>query len=265
MRSSWEDFIVPNKDAFEPYQVLNYANDDEPFHRLWLSLPKGKKNVPLMIFFHGGGMTADGREAPDYIYDGDFAVVEPKYRLSPAAKAPAQIDDAALAIAWCFEHAEEFGFDTSKIFVGGMSAGAYLAAITVMNPKFLAPYGLHYRNIAGLIILSGQMTKHFKIKEEMGDTRGQFVPNFDEYAPMANLAADLPPMLLVTGQSGLDMPARPEENSFVAASLKSMGHPFVRCFNLMGHHHGMVLEGSNELIRQFLPAVLQNKPEDMFE
>ena len=79
MRSSWEDFIVPNKDAFEPYQVLNYANDDEPFHRLWLSLPKGKKNVPLMIFFHGGGMTADGREAPDYIYDGDFACFEGKY------------------------------------------------------------------------------------------------------------------------------------------------------------------------------------------
>ena len=109
------------------------------------------------------------------------------------------------------------------------------------------------------------MTKHFKIKEEMGDKRGQFVPNFDEYAPMANLAADLPPMLLVTGQSGLDMPARPEENAFVAASLKSMGHPFVRCFCLAGHYHGMVLEGSNELIRQFLPAVLANKPENMFE
>ena len=29
MRSSWEDFIIPNKDAFEPYQILNYANDDE--------------------------------------------------------------------------------------------------------------------------------------------------------------------------------------------------------------------------------------------
>ena len=160
---------------------------------------------------------------------------------------------------------KRLGFDKSKIFVGGMSAGAYLAAITVMNPKFLSAYGLHYKNIAGLVILSGQMTKHFKIKEEMGDTRGQFVPNFDEYAPMANLAADLPPMLLVTGQSGLDMPARPEENSFVAASLKSMGHPFVRCFNLQGHHHGMVLEGSNELIRQFLPAVLRNKPEECFE
>ena len=265
MRSEWDDFIIPNKEKFEPYQIINYAGDHDPFHSLWLSMPKGKKNVPLILFFHGGGMTADLRECPDYAYDGDFAVAEPKYRISPESKAPAQIEDAAMAIAWSFTHAEEFGFDKNRIFVGGMSAGAYLAAITVMNPRFLEPYGLHYKNIAGLIILSGQMTKHFQIKLEMGDDRGQFVPNFDEYSPMANLAADLPPMLLVTGQSGLDLPVRPEENTFVAASLKAMGHPFIRHYSLPGHHHGMVLEGANELIRQFLPAVLQNKPELMPE
>lgn len=259
MRSSWEDFIVPNKDAFDQYQILNYANDSNPYHRLWLNLPKGKKNVPLIIFFHGGGMTGDGREAPDYLYDGNFAVAEPKYRLFPDAEALDPINDAAMVIAWCFKHAAEYGFDRKNIFVGGMSAGAYLAAISVMNPEFLAPYGLHYRDIAGLLIISGQMTKHFKIKEKMGDMRGQFVPNYDKYAPIANLAPDLPPILLVTGQSGLDMAARPEENSFAAASLKAMGHPFVRCYNLMGHNHGMILEGSNELIRQFLIEVLASK------
>jgi acetyl esterase/lipase len=172
------------------------------------------------------------------------------------------MEDAARAIAWCFEHAAEYGFDRSKIFVGGMSAGAYLAAITVMNPAFLAPYGLSYKDLAGLLLISGQMPTHFRVKADLGRNNGPYNPLVDEYAPFSFLSTDLPPMLLVSGDPALDIPARPEENAFFAASLKAMGHPFVRCFSLQGHGHVPAFHSCNHLVKLFLKDVLEGKKEN---
>ena len=229
MRSSWRDFTVPNKECYQPFRIHPYADGSDGDRTLYLTVPKDRKDVPLVIFFHGGGMTGGERECPTQIYNGEYAVAEPRYRLSPAAKAPAQIEDAARAVAWCFEHAEEYGIDRNRIFVGGMSAGAYLAAISVM------------------------------IKADLGRDNGPYNPLIDEYAPLGNLAADLPPVLMVTGESGLDMPARPEENAFLAASLKAIGHKHVRCYSLPGHHHGAALDSCDFLVMTFINEVLSKK------
>ena len=261
MKSPWKNFTVPDRSLFEATKVIAYAGTDDPFQTLYLSLPKGKKSVPLIIFFHGGGMTNSIRETPGELFNGKFAIAEPRYRLSPHAKAPAQIEDAAKVIAWCFEHAAEYGIDRKKIFVGGMSAGAYLSAISVMDPVHLAPYGLHYKDIAGLILISGQMTTHFRIKADLGRDNGTYNPLIDEYAPLAHLAADLPPILMVSGESGFDMPVRPEENAFMAASLRAMGHKNVRHHILQGHPHGAVFDSCDYLVRVFVSQILHDMEE----
>ena len=257
MKSSWEAFVPVNGEKYEPVRQFPFAGSDDPDQTLYLSLPKGKKNVPLLIFFHGGGMTGGAREVPDMVFDGEFAIAEPRYRLSPAALAPAQIEDAAQAIAWCFSHADEFSIDRRRIFIGGMSAGAYLAAISVMNPAFLKKYDLHYHQVAGLVLVSGQMTTHFRVKVDLGRDNGPYNPLIDEYAPLGNLAADLPPVLMVTGGSGCDMPARPEENAFMAASLRAIGHPFVQCYALPGHSHGGAFDSCGFLVMNFIHQVLE--------
>ena len=257
MKCPWNEFALPDEKLFEPFSIINYAGSDDPYQTLYLTLPKEKKKRPLVIFVHGGGMTGGGRECPDAVFSGEYAVVEPRYRLSPAVKAPAHMEDAARAIAWCFEHAEEYGFDLERVFVGGMSAGAYLAAITVMNPAFLAPYGLSFRNFAGLLFISGQMTTHFRIKADLGRDNGAYNPLVDEYAPFSYMTTELPPILQVTGDPALDIPGRPEENAFFAASLRAMGHPFVRCFSLQGHGHVPAFRSCDHLVTLFLKDVLK--------
>lgn len=253
---TWDDFAPLNAGKYAPFQHISYACTDDPEQTLYLSLPRNRKNVPLFLFFHGGGMTGNNREIPDSVYDGEFAVIEARYRLSGQAHALAPLEDAAQAIAWCFQHAEEYSIDRTRIFVGGMSAGAYLAAITVMNPVFLKKYGLHYRDVAGLALISGQMTTHFQIKADLGWKKNRFQPLIDEYAPMAYLAPDLPPILMISGESGLDLPARPEENAFMAASLRAVGHPFVRYYALSGHTHTGTLFSCDFLLMNFLHDVL---------
>ena len=259
MKGSWDFFTPLNAENYGSVRMVNYAGGTNPDQTLSLSVPKGKKNVSLMLFFHGGGMTGGQREFPAGIYNGEFAVAESRYRLSPAAPAPAQIEDAAQAIAWCLAHAEEYGIDPRKIFIGGMSAGAYLAAISVMNPVFLNKYGFHYKDVAGLALISGQMTTHFRVKADLGRNNGPYCPLIDEYAPLNFLAPDLPPILMITGGSGFDMPARPEENAFMAASLQAVGHPFVRCYALPEHSHVGSLESCDFLLMKFLHEVLDNK------
>lgn len=256
MKSTWSDFKQADDTIFHPFRKIFYAGTENEYQTLYLSIPKKEGKKPLVIFFHGGGMTGGGRECPGDLFNGEYVIAEPRYRLSPAVHAPAHMEDAASAVQWCFAHAEELNIDKKKIFVGGMSAGAYLAAITVMDQKYLAPYGLSYRDLAGLLLISGQMTTHFRIKADLGRDNGIYNPLVDEYAPLSYLSADLPPILLVTGESSLDMPARPEENAFVAASLRSMGHPFVRYYALNGHDHGGAFHSCDFVILRFIQEVL---------
>ncbi len=252
MRNEWSKFVIPNQELFQNLLIENYAMSNHPQQTVYWSLPKNKTNLPLVIFFHGGGMINGGRECPRDLFNGNFAIAEPRYRFSPQHPAPAQIEDAAQAIAFCCKNAFRHGINPEKIFVGGMSAGAYLAAISVMNPFFLKKYGLSYKNIAGLLLISGQMTTHFQIKADLGRDNGRYNPLIDEYAPLAHLSCDLPPIIMVTGDSQNDMPARAEENAFMAASLKAMGHPDINCYNLPGHHHDMAFESCDSLVLSFL-------------
>ena len=259
----WDDFFIPEQELFQPYQLHFYTEENNPVQSVYLSLPKEKKSVPLIIFFHGGGMISDARETPRGLFNGLYAVAEPRYRLtSEGENALNPLKDAARVIAWCFEHAEEFSIDRDRIFVGGMSAGAYLAAITVMDPDWLAPYGISYRDIAGLCLISGQMTTHFQIKKNLGYLEHAYMPRFDKLAPICHIKQDLPPVFMLTGQSGIDMPARPEENAFTAASLRSIGHTFVRNFHLPGFDHGGALVGCDHLLMKFIADVLKQKNPD---
>ena len=60
------------------------------------------------------------------------------YRLSPKAKNPAYIEDAAEAVAWVFKNIEKYGGRKDHIFVSGHSAGGYLSLILAMDKKYMA-------------------------------------------------------------------------------------------------------------------------------
>lgn len=259
MKNEWNDFRIPNAAAYLSTRCADFGGRGWEEQSLYITTPRTTGSHPAAVWFHGGGLTAGCQEVPDSLYDGRLAVIEARYRLSPAYPAPAALEDAATAVAWVIIHAEEFGIDRTRILVGGMSSGAWLAAMVGMDGRWLARHGFNHRKLAGLFLISGQMTTHFRFKADMGYPQTQFEPVIDRYAPLGHLAADLPPILLVTGESGLDMPGRPEENAFMAASLKALGHPWVRCVQLAGCDHGGSLDGCGPVLAAFLDEVLAPK------
>jgi acetyl esterase/lipase len=54
------------------------------------------------------------------------------YRLAPEYPHPTPLTDSWAALKWVFENADELGIDTSRVSIGGFSAGGQLAAVVAL-------------------------------------------------------------------------------------------------------------------------------------
>ncbi len=115
--------------------------------------------VRVVVFWYGGswqrGSKSDYRFVGAALAERGFITVLPDYRLYPDVKFPDFLDDAAHAVAWVQQHAQEFGGDPHRMVLMGHSAGAHTAAFLALNRDFLAKRGAKPEWIAGLVGLSG--------------------------------------------------------------------------------------------------------------
>lgn len=212
--------------------------------------PVDQKDFSTIVWFHGGGLEGGNKEIPKELTQQGFAVIAVNYRLSPRAKNPAYIDDAAAAVAWTFKHIEKYGGRTDRIFVSGHSAGGYLALMLAMDKQYMAAYGADADKVAAYLPVSGQTFTHYTIRKERGLSDG--IPIIDKYAPANKARKDTPPIVLITGDRKLEMAARYEENALLEAVLKSIGNKQVSLYELQGFDHGQVLGPACYLIVDYL-------------
>ncbi len=109
---------------------LEFANVDGQSLKLDLYLPE-VSSAPLLVWIHGGGWHAGSKDncPVNWLTEHGFAVASISYRLTDKATFPAQIHDCKAAVRWLRAHADEYGYSTKKIAVGGSSAGGHLAAL----------------------------------------------------------------------------------------------------------------------------------------
>lgn len=219
-----------------------------------LKLPPNKQNFATLIWFHGGGLTGGNREFPQFQGEG-VALISAGYRLSPQVPCPVFIEDAAAAVAWTLKNIASHGGDPKKVFVGGHSAGGYLALMVGMDGKWLQPHGLAPSALAGLLPVSAQVTTHFHIKELRKIPGPSLVPVIDEFAPLHFASKDLPPICLITGDRRIEWPCRVEENQLLFATLTKLEHPAVEFRELPDLDHGTVPRGAAAVLPVFIDRV----------
>lgn len=208
-----------------------------------LHLPDASREADCLIMVHGGGLTACDKADVGYLTPlltaAGWAVLCPNYRLLQHAPWPACIEDIAAAVAWTRQALAAEGIALRRLFLSGISAGAYLAAMVALDRRWLAAHGMDPSCLAGAIPLSGQMTSHFAYRSAIGHPPDQ--PLIDQAAPLWHVRADAPPLLLVAGSE--DMPCRPEENLYMAAALRTVGHRHVACHIIPGRTHSTITAG----------------------
>ena len=242
--------------AYQTESGLSYRPDSEPDvyarERCKLDVyhPVGASAVPTVIWFHGGGLTGGNRSVPSALKGQGIIVVAVDYRLSPKAKAPAYIEDAAAAVAWTFKNIARYGGDTNRIFLSGHSAGGYLASLITLDRRWLAVHGVDPDRLAGLVPFSGQSITHFAIREERG--LGRTRPLIDDLAPVYHVRQDAPPILLISGDRNHELLGRYEESAYFWRMLKEVGHPSVELLELQGYDHGQMAEPAFPLLLRFI-------------
>ena len=232
------------------YPESERVADDYINERCVLDLyyPEAIEEFPTVVWFHGGGLTGGNKTIPEELKGKGMAVVAVNYRLYPKIKAPVYIEEAAAAVAWVFNHIEEFGGRPDLIFISGHSAGGYLASMVGLDQRWLEKHDIDANRIAGLIPFSGHTITHFTVRKERGIEGTQ--PIVDDLAPLYHVRKDAPPLLLITGDREMEMMGRYEENAYLMRMMKVVGHPDTRLYEMDGYGHNMLTPAYPLLIKE---------------
>jgi acetyl esterase len=97
--------------------------------------PDAATGLPIHVFLHGGGFWLGSVDelvneamCRERCRGAGCVVVAVDYRLAPEHRFPVPLEDCYAGLRWAAEHAGEIGGDPGNISVGGVSAGATLAA-----------------------------------------------------------------------------------------------------------------------------------------
>jgi len=173
--ASWEG--VREAKAFGPRAVQKFIYDDMRFRsagvsedclylNVWTPARKGQDDLPVLLYFHGGGNTAGSGD--ELRYDGEqlaqegIIVVTANYRMGifgffahPDLSAETDhasgnygLLDQVAALQWVKDNIAAFGGNPDQITIGGESAGSIDCSMLMASP-------LSRDNIAGVLGQSG--------------------------------------------------------------------------------------------------------------
>lgn len=179
---------------------------------------------PVVIFLHGGGWT-DG-SAREYGFAGrafaerGFVTVVAAYRRYPSVKFPAFAEDAADVIRWTRNHIAQYGGDPNRIALAGHSAGAHLATLVALDPRYLSAKGVPADTVKAVVGLAGPYDFLPFTSQSAKAALGSW-PRPAETQPITYARAGAPPMLLLTGDA--DTTVKPRNTASLTAALTKAG------------------------------------------
>lgn len=114
------DYLIPQADA--PEVLVRVYRPENPLERL-----------PALLWIHGGGYCLGAMESDDNVVRQiakavGSVIVSVEYRLAPEHPFPAALNDCSTALQWLADNTDTLAVDPARIAIGGISAGAGLAA-----------------------------------------------------------------------------------------------------------------------------------------
>lgn len=208
-------------------------------------------DVPVMLFFHGGGWV----QGNVVMYDPlcmhlaervRAVVVSVDYRLAPEYKAPTAAQDAIDATLWVAQHGGALRADCSRLAVCGDSAGGNLAAVVAQGVRDAIPSPLRHQ---ALIYPATDLTMSSPSIDELAGAplltkanmvafRAHYVPDGlaltdPVLSPLFGTLPGLPPALVQTA----DLDPLRDDGTRYADALRAAGVP-VRLTNYLRVPHG---------------------------
>ena len=192
---------------------------------------------PVLVFFYGGAWVEGARRdyafaAKAYANQG-FVVVLPDYRLAPKVRYPAFVQDGAGALRWTQDNIARFGGDPSRVAVAGHSAGAYIAAMLALEPRFAAAAGVRPRFVRAAPTLAGPFD-FYPFTAPRARVAFANTGAGPESQPVNLATRDDPPLWIATGTA--DRIVGPSQSIRLAERLRAAGAPHeLKLYEGAGH------------------------------
>lgn len=262
--------------AAEPPRVGRFENSaiamgglEVPVRIYWPDAGHGKTH-PAYVHAHGGGFVVGDLDMADTVCrticrEARTIVVSVDYRLAPEHKFPAGLDDMIAAVRWVARNGADIGVDTTRIAVGGDSAGGNLAAAAAQALADELGPALRYQV---LVYPVTELTCSQPSYKDLGTgyplTEARMRAYIDLYLPDASLATDVrasplltpsvanqPPALVIL--AGLDPLV--DEGRAYAEKLQA-DRVAVEIAEAPGHPHGFLgWTGESEAARDMLSLI----------
>lgn len=216
---------------------LAYRTDpaaDPVRHRLDVYAPAGAKDRPVLFFVHGGTWRSGNKGLYSAVGE-EFAklglvTVVINYRLSPAVKHPAHVEDVAKAFAWAKANVAKYGGNPSRITLFGHSAGGHLVSLLATDPAYLKAEKLTPADVRGVVSVSGVYTipADFPLFHPIFGTDEKACRAASPLAHVAG-AGKHPPFLLAYGDKDFDQLDRMAIDMAAALKQCDSPHTLMKC------------------------------------
>jgi acetyl esterase/lipase len=212
---------------------IEYGKAGDVSLRLDASVPEGNGPFPIAILVHGGGWSRGDKQdeistlfAP--LTEAKFAWFSINYRLAPAHRYPACLEDVETAIRWVKVHAAKYKGDPHRIVLIGYSAGGHITSLAVVqasaDTRVQAVVGLAPPTDLVLDTLRRDSLsvslKNLLNREAVNDEVLEILWNL---SPINHLHKELPPFLLIHGTHDKSVPFT--QSLHLQARLKACGVP----------------------------------------
>lgn len=222
---------------------IPYVADADAAQRLDLRVPeqRGDGVLPVVVLVHGGGWSGGDKAGADKpnsgaditpwfepLAEAGFLVVSINYRLAPAHRWPAALDDTRAALRWVRAHIAEHGGDPSRVAIMGHSAGGQLALFAAMPDD---DGGALVQAVIGCAAVSdlvsdtqrrgGPSTSLQALLDLSPETTPDALVRLAEASPLMRVAAGYAPTLLLHGDADKTVPLA--QSLAFAARLRELG------------------------------------------
>jgi len=184
----------------------------------------GNQPASVVVFLYGGswkrGDRANYRFIAEALTSRGHVTVIPDYRVYPDVRFPTFVEDSAAAVAWVREHIDAFGGDPDRIFLMGHSAGAHIAALLILDERYLTEVEVPDTAVRGMIGLAGPYAFD---PLQYRSTRPVFIdtPDLDMARPITFVDGQKMPFLLLHGED--DTTVYPANSKEFASRIRSAG------------------------------------------
>lgn len=153
--------------------AADIAYGADPRQKLDIYTPRAGAPKGTVLYLYGGswksGTKALYRFLGQALTGRGYQVVVADYRLYPAVRYPAFVEDGARALGWVKANIAAYGGRPDRLFLMGHSAGGYNAAMLAIDGSWLAPYGIKPGDLKGAVLLAPPLSFDPRKTESVAD------------------------------------------------------------------------------------------------